>query len=102
MSRILHVTLVLLAFTGLALAQGQPPPAANAPRTAQRPARPGLMPIAISPPAPVPPEVAILRPTPAELAQINDTVKKWIDSDKSSSKPCSGGMHRCCCFIRPG
>jgi hypothetical protein len=45
-----------------------------------------LTPVVIGPPAPVPPEAAILRPTPAELAQINETVKKWIDSDKSSAK----------------
>jgi lysophospholipase L1-like esterase len=87
MSHLLRVTLVLLAFTGLALAQGPPPAAANATGTAQGPGRPGLMPVVIGPPAPVPPEVAILRPTPAELAQINATVKKWIDSDKSSAKP---------------
>jgi len=46
-----------------------------------------LTPVVIGPPAPVPPEVAIPRPTPAELAQINETVKKWIDSDKSPAKP---------------
>jgi lysophospholipase L1-like esterase len=76
-----HVILVLLACTGLVLAQG-PPPA-----TAQAPGRPGLTPVVIGPPAPVPPEVAIPRPTPAELAQINETVKQWIDSDKSPAKP---------------
>ena len=86
MSRVLHVTLVLSAFTGLALAQG-PPAATNAPGTTPGPVRPGLTPIVIGPPAPVPPEVAIPRPTPAELAQINETVKKWIDSDKSPAKP---------------
>ena len=44
-------------------------------------------PVQIGPPAPVPPEVAIPRPTPAELAQVNDALKKLIDSDKSSAKP---------------
>ncbi len=87
MSRVLHVTFVLSAFTGLVLAQGPPPAAVNAPVTAPGPGRPGLTPVVIGPPAPVPPEVAIPRPTPAELAQINETVKKWIDSDKSSAKP---------------
>src|SRR5579864_2770816 len=67
MSRLLRVTLVSLALTGLALAQVPPPAAANAPGTAQGPRRPGLTPVVIGPPAPVPPEVAILRPTPAEL-----------------------------------
>ncbi len=39
------------------------------------------------PPAPVPPQVAIPRPSPAELAQLNDAVKKFIDSDNSPTKP---------------
>jgi beta-glucosidase len=43
--------------------------------------------VVIGPPAPVPPEVAIPRPTPADLAQVNQAVKKWIDADKSSAKP---------------
>lgn len=82
-----HFTLVLLASTGLALAQGQPPATANAPGAPQGPGRGGLTPIVIGPAAPVPTEVAIPRPTPAEMAQINATVKKWIDADKSSAKP---------------
>jgi lysophospholipase L1-like esterase len=39
------------------------------------------------PAAPVPPEVAIPRPTPEELTRVNDAVSKWIASDKSSNKP---------------
>src|SRR5260370_35870975 len=87
MSRVFHVTLVLLAFTGLALTQGPPPAAANAPGTVQGPGRGGFTPVVIGPPAAVPPEVAIPRPTPSELAQVNENVKKWIDSDKSPPKP---------------
>jgi len=87
MTRVLRVTVVLLAFTGRALAQGPPPAAANAPGPAQGPGRGGLAPVVIGPPAPVPPEVAIPRPTPLELAQVNEAVKKWIDSDKSPSQP---------------
>ena len=41
----------------------------------------------IGPSAPVPPEVAIPRPTAAELAQVNEALKKWIDSDQSAAKP---------------
>ena len=78
MSRTLHVTVMLLAFTGSTLAQG--PPAAA-------PGRGAFAPIVIGPPAPVPPEVTIPRPSPSELTQINDAVKKWVDSDKSPSKP---------------
>ena len=40
----------------------------------------GFAPVQIGPSAPVPPEVAIPRPTPAELAQVNDAVKKFIDA----------------------
>src|SRR5258708_3575508 len=65
MSRVLHVTFVLSAFTGLVLAQGPPPAAVNAPVTAPGPGRPGLTPVVIGPPAPVPHEVAIPRTTPA-------------------------------------
>lgn len=87
MSRVLHVAVVLLAFTGRALAQGPPPAAGTAPGTAPGPGRGAFTPLVIGPPAPVPPEVAIPRPTPSELAQVNDAVKKWIDSDQSTAKP---------------
>jgi lysophospholipase L1-like esterase len=53
----------------------------------QGPGRGGFTPIVTGPPAPVPPEVAIPRPTPAELAQVNEAVQKWIASNKSSAKP---------------
>jgi beta-glucosidase len=43
--------------------------------------------IVIGPPAPVPPEVAIPRPTPAELDQVNQTVQRLIDADNSAVKP---------------
>jgi lysophospholipase L1-like esterase len=47
----------------------------------------GFAPVVIGPSAPVPPEVAIPRPTAAELAEVNAAVKTFIDSDKSSNKP---------------
>jgi lysophospholipase L1-like esterase len=43
--------------------------------------------VVIGPPAPVPAEVAIPRPTPAELAEVNAAVKKFIDSDASATRP---------------
>ena len=49
--------------------------------------RGGLAPAQIGPPAPVPNEVAIPRPTPAELEQTNAALKRLIDSDKSSAQP---------------
>jgi lysophospholipase L1-like esterase len=49
--------------------------------------RGGFAPVVIGPPAPVPPEVAIPRPTPAELEQVNAALKRFIESDKSSAQP---------------
>jgi lysophospholipase L1-like esterase len=43
--------------------------------------------VQIGPPAPVPPEVAMPRPTPAELSQVNEAVEKFIEADTSASKP---------------
>jgi lysophospholipase L1-like esterase len=49
--------------------------------------RGNFQPVVIGPPAPVPPEVAIPRPTPAELEQVNAALKRFIDSDKSPAQP---------------
>ena len=43
--------------------------------------RGALTPVVIGPRAPVPPEVAIPRPTPAELEQVNLTLKRFIEGD---------------------
>jgi hypothetical protein len=86
MIRALHVSIVVLVLTGIALAQVAPP-AANAPGAAQGPGRAGFAPVVIGPSAPVPQEVAIPRPTPEELAQVNKSVMQWIASDKSPAKP---------------
>jgi lysophospholipase L1-like esterase len=86
MTRALHFSIALLVLTGHALAQVAPP-AANAPGTAQGPGRGGVAPVVTGPSAPVPPEVAIPRPTPEELVQVNDALTKWIASDKSTAKP---------------
>ena len=47
----------------------------------------GFATVVIGPSAPVPPAVAIPRPTAAELAEVNAAVKKFIDSDTSSTRP---------------
>ena len=47
----------------------------------------GFAPVVIGPPAPVPPEVAIPRPTAGEVADVNAAVKRFIDADKSSTSP---------------
>lgn len=43
--------------------------------------------VQIGPPAPVPPEVAMLRPSADELALINDALKKFVATDKSAAGP---------------
>ena len=50
---------------------------------AQQPARP---PVVIGPPAPVPPQVAMLRPTDAEIAQVNAAIKGFVAADKSAAR----------------
>ncbi|MBZ5620292.1 MAG: hypothetical protein LAQ69_16425 [Acidobacteriia bacterium] len=87
MKRLLRVSVVFVALAGRALAQVPLATSANAPGTPQGPGRMGLTPIVIGPSAPVPIEVAILRPTPVELTQVNEAVKKLIDSDESPANP---------------
>lgn len=58
---------------------------------AQRPAGPPQAvppgPMVIGPSAPVPPEVAIPRPTAAEVAQVNAAFERFIETDKSGMQP---------------
>ena len=63
---------------------GPPQVGAPAPGRGQAPPPPVVV---IGPPAPVPPEVAIPRPTPDELTKVNDAIKKFVASDKSSTAP---------------
>jgi lysophospholipase L1-like esterase len=49
--------------------------------------RGGFAPVVIGPPAPVPAEVAIPRPTPAELEQVNAAVKRFVDGDRTPVQP---------------
>ena len=74
--RLLLVLLLTIAPASVALAQ---PPGPGGGR--------GFAPVQIGPPAPVPPEVAIPRPTPAELEQVNAAVKQFVAGDKSSVQP---------------
>ncbi len=77
MTRPFYVPLILLYLAGHAAAQSAP----------AAPPRPMFPPVVVGPSAPVPPEVAIPRPTPEELARLNDAVKNWIASDRSYVKP---------------
>jgi lysophospholipase L1-like esterase len=47
----------------------------------------GFAPVQIGPPAPVPPEVTMLRPSATELTQINDALRRFVETDKSSVSP---------------
>ena len=76
--RLLLVLMLAIApATRVALAQA-PAPAGG---------RGGFAPVQVGPPAPVPPEVAIPRPTQAELEQVNASLKKFVASDKSAAAP---------------
>lgn len=86
MRRVFSAAAVLLTLTVHALGQAAPP-AGNAQGGAPGRGRAGLAPVVIGPSAPVPPEVAIPRPTPEELAQVNEALAKWIASDQSAVKP---------------
>jgi len=84
MSCLRRVFLVSLTAAGLLVAQVPPGPNVPAGRGA---GRGGFAPVVIGPPAPVPAEVAIPRPTPAELVQVNQALKQWIDSNSSPAGP---------------
>ena len=65
--------------------------AAPPPAGAQTPATPGRgqagrVPVVIGPSAPVPPQVAMLRPNADELAQVNAAVQSFIDADTSAAR----------------
>jgi lysophospholipase L1-like esterase len=86
---IMITTLTYVAI-GQAPAPGQAPAAAGAGRGG--PGGAGAAggargPVVAGPPQPVPPEVAIPRPTAAEVAQINDEIAKMIEANKSATKP---------------
>jgi len=74
--------------TGPLSAQGA---AGGPPAAGQAPAAPGRGqargPVVIGPSAPVPPAVAMLRPSFDEQAQVNDALQKFIDADQSAVKP---------------
>jgi lysophospholipase L1-like esterase len=75
----LLLALILVIAPASRTALAQPPAPAGG--------RGGFAPVQIGPPAPVPPEVTIPRPTQAELEQVNAAVQRFVDSDKSSVQP---------------
>src|SRR5262245_52684833 len=81
---VVAMTVILVCTTSAWAQPVQTAPAA--PIAGQRGGR-GVVPVQIGPPAPVPAEVAMLRPTGAELTQINDAVRRFIETDKSPTAP---------------
>jgi lysophospholipase L1-like esterase len=88
------VVFAALVAGGLSLGvlEAQTPPAPAAPAVGPQgggpgPGRGGGGPIVIGEPAPVPPEVAIPRPTAEELSQVNAVVKSFIDTNQSPTAP---------------
>jgi lysophospholipase L1-like esterase len=80
----LLVAAVVTCLMGTGVASAQAPAQAPAP---QGPGRGGFAPVQIGPPAPVPPEVAIPRPTEAERAEVNAALKQFIDTNASPAAP---------------
>ncbi|HET9268410.1 MAG TPA: hypothetical protein VFO31_09605, partial [Vicinamibacterales bacterium] len=78
------ILLVLLCAFLTSVASAQAPPGPPGPGG---PGRGNFAPVVIGPPAPVPPEVAIPRPTPTELEQVNAALKRLIDGDKTAVQP---------------
>src|SRR5262249_39473800 len=87
------VVAAVLAFPVVRDANAQPPGGPGTPDTGGPPggARTGRggfgQNIPIGPAAPVPPEVAILRPSAEEVSQMNDELDRLVDSDHSVVKP---------------
>jgi len=85
-ARVVIFPVVFVGWTAAAWAQAAPASSPAAPPAAQGAGRGALPPVVIGPPAPVPPEVQIPRPTPAELAEVNGAVKKFIDTDTTPTQ----------------
>jgi (4-O-methyl)-D-glucuronate---lignin esterase len=82
--RLIVLMLLFVIGLGAGAASAQAPAPGGPPGG---PGRGGFAPVVIGPPAPVPPEVAIPRPTPVELEQVNTVLKRFIEGDKSPSQP---------------
>ncbi len=74
----------------MAFAASSPPswaqPPAQPPSQAQGRGGRGFVPVQIGPSAPVPPEVAMLRPSAAELTELNQALKAFVDTNPSRAK----------------
>ena len=84
--------LQLLVLGSMAFAASSPPswaqPPAQPPSQAQGRGGRGFVPVQIGPSAPVPPEVAMLRPSAAELTELNQALKTFVDTNASPARTC--------------
>src|SRR4029079_2918101 len=87
---IIGTALLVAAAAGHPRAQTQVPPPQTTPAGPVQPPAlpgpgrgPGRGPVVIGPPAPVPPEVTMLRPSPEELTQVNDALRGFIRTNTS-------------------
>jgi lysophospholipase L1-like esterase len=71
----------------LALSLVGVPLQAQTPAPQPQPGAAAPLPVVIGPSAPVPPEVAIPRPTAAEVTQVNGALQNYIDADRSQTQP---------------
>ena len=83
---IVMLPLVFALIASVASAQGPGAPGPGGPGGPGG-GRGAFPPVVIGPLAPVPPEVAIPRPTPAELEQVNAAVKAFVANDRSAAQP---------------
>jgi len=89
---VVSICLVTGLAAGVAAQGTQTPPSVAPPASASAPAaaqagRGAATPLRIGPSAPVPPEVAMLRPGADELARINDALRKFVGADDSAAAP---------------
>ena len=85
---VLFPMILVLGAAGLAAPrwQAQPPAQGAAPARGQAPGGRGFAPVVIGPSAPVPAEVAMLRPTPEEIAQINAALQTMVATNTSPAR----------------
>src|SRR5688572_33462537 len=83
--QVLVLVSIVLAASSPAL-WAQPPAQPPAQPQAQGRGGRGFGPVQIGPSAPVPPEVAMLRPSAAELAELNQALKTFVDTNTSRAK----------------
>jgi len=87
---VIALSLALFAQTGTVFAQTTQPASSTAPPSGVGRGRGGFGRgpfVPPGPPAPVPPQVTMPRPTPQEVAQMNAALKQFVDNNTSAQAP---------------